>query len=249
MDKLINKYYNDLNPTDLHILNYILSNKNSYKLTITELEEKCNISKSSILRFAKKLGFSGYSEFRYYLKQQMEGENSSGNPMRYKEGLFMDIKRTIKSIDDNSLLKACQLLKNSKRGFIYVTGLAQYNIAKELQRNLVICNKFLHIVYDNTEFNLILNDLTSEDVFFVISLSGETDRLKHVMKQLKSRNIKTISLTNLKSNYLSSMADCNLYAISSYIPVNKEQHYWTFATFYIVVEALTRLYLALHKKT
>lgn len=33
--------------------------------TIIELAEKCRVSKSAILRFAKKLGYSGYSEFKY----------------------------------------------------------------------------------------------------------------------------------------------------------------------------------------
>lgn len=33
--------------------------------TIIELAEKCEVSKSAILRFAKKLGYSGYSEFKY----------------------------------------------------------------------------------------------------------------------------------------------------------------------------------------
>lgn len=33
--------------------------------TIVDLAEKCRVSKSAILRFAKKLGYSGYSEFKY----------------------------------------------------------------------------------------------------------------------------------------------------------------------------------------
>lgn len=33
--------------------------------TIVDLAEKCHVSKSAILRFAKKLGYSGYSEFKY----------------------------------------------------------------------------------------------------------------------------------------------------------------------------------------
>ena len=33
--------------------------------TIIEFAEKCQVSKSAILRFAKKLGYSGYSEFKY----------------------------------------------------------------------------------------------------------------------------------------------------------------------------------------
>ena len=43
-------------------------------MTIEEMAEKSHISRSSILRFAKKLSLKGYSELRVYLKMDVQRE-------------------------------------------------------------------------------------------------------------------------------------------------------------------------------
>ena len=68
LDVLINKYYEKLNSNDLYILNYIKNNPETSDVNITLLSKMCNSSTASILRMTKKLGFSGYSEFKYFLK-------------------------------------------------------------------------------------------------------------------------------------------------------------------------------------
>jgi RpiR family transcriptional regulator, glv operon transcriptional regulator len=95
IEELINKHYNRLNETDFHILKYILNHKSEcHKLGINSLAEKCNVSRSSILRLAQKLGFSGYSEFRVFLKwQEQEGNNSDKSQV---EILSNDILETLK---------------------------------------------------------------------------------------------------------------------------------------------------------
>jgi len=63
IDELINKYYDRLSQNDLHIWQYINSNKEECcNLSIHELAVRCNVSKTTILRFAKKLSLKGYSE-------------------------------------------------------------------------------------------------------------------------------------------------------------------------------------------
>ncbi|MCY8507811.1 MurR/RpiR family transcriptional regulator, partial [Bacillus atrophaeus] len=81
LEELINQHYNKLNDNDFYILKYILNHKHTcYLLGINDLAKECSVSRSSILRLSQKLGFSGYSEFRVYLKwedQPEEGESLS----------------------------------------------------------------------------------------------------------------------------------------------------------------------------
>ena len=64
----INATKGSFTKSDLQIYNHI---KKDYWViiretsTIEELAKKCNVSRSAILRFAKRLGYSGYSEFKY----------------------------------------------------------------------------------------------------------------------------------------------------------------------------------------
>ena len=43
-------------------------------MTIDEMAEKSHISRSSILRFAKKLSLKGYSELKVYLRMDVQRE-------------------------------------------------------------------------------------------------------------------------------------------------------------------------------
>ena len=56
LQELINKYYYKLNETDFCIWEYISNNKKECKdLTINQLAYKCNVSRTTILRFAQKI--------------------------------------------------------------------------------------------------------------------------------------------------------------------------------------------------
>ena len=59
MEELIRRKYDELNENDLEIWKYIISNKEiCKKISIQQLAVFCHVSHTTILRFAKKLGFS-----------------------------------------------------------------------------------------------------------------------------------------------------------------------------------------------
>lgn len=69
LDLIINENYSRLNAVDMHILTYIQQNAHTcVSLSIAELARRCNVSTATVLRTTQKLNFSGYSEFKYFLK-------------------------------------------------------------------------------------------------------------------------------------------------------------------------------------
>lgn len=53
LEELVNKYYANLNNTDLLIWKYIYNHKKACQnYSINELAEKCNVSRTTIMRFA-----------------------------------------------------------------------------------------------------------------------------------------------------------------------------------------------------
>ena len=74
LDELVNKNYNQLSENDFYIWNYISKNrKECENLSIDQLASKCNVSRSTVLRFAKN-SLKGYSELKLYLKLENEEE-------------------------------------------------------------------------------------------------------------------------------------------------------------------------------
>ena len=79
LDRVINENYEKLNTVDQHILQFVQANLESCKkMNIADLARHCSVSTATILRTAQKLNFSGYSEFKYFLRSD-SAENAEDN--------------------------------------------------------------------------------------------------------------------------------------------------------------------------
>ena len=89
------------------------------------------------------------------------------------------------------------------------------NVAQEAQRILLTVHKNIIVLHDPHEFKMILNKTTSKDLFFIISLSGESKQLEGITNLLRLRHHYFISITNLKDNSLAQKANYNIYVSSN----------------------------------
>ena len=92
LDRVINENYEKLNTVDQHILQFVQANLESCKkMNIADLARHCSVSTATILRTAQKLNFSGYSEFKYFLRSD-SAENAE--VLNLIEILNQDIAQT-----------------------------------------------------------------------------------------------------------------------------------------------------------
>ncbi|WP_079708961.1 MurR/RpiR family transcriptional regulator [Paraliobacillus ryukyuensis] len=241
LEEIINQYYDQLNENDLYILKYIVTNKDScYKKSINELADACNASRSSVLRLAKKLNFSGYSEFRVFLKWENKQECAKGN---HTASLENSIQTTLKDILHKEGDAINQLLFQANRIFIYGSGTAQTFCAYEAQRLFAIIHHYLIVIHDKAEFDTIASDIREDDLVIILSLSGDTPSLIPQVQQLVVKDVPFISITNLKNNKLAQMTPYNLYATSTATKTNNQTELISFIPFYIALELLYRKYV------
>ena len=94
-----------------------------------------------------------------------------------------------------------------------------------------------------------LNIANSDDLFIIISVSGENKFIIDFASKLNIKNIPIISITRLKNNTLSQMSDYNLY-ISS-VTLNEEiseVSYESITSYFILIEILFLKYMQYKKK-
>lgn len=247
LEEVVNNNYSKLNENDLYILKYILNNKEECcNLGINELAKKCNVSRTTILRFAQKLGFKGYSEFRIHLTWQEQ--KSDKDEKDHIETLYADIHETIKLLREKNFTNICKALYDAERVFIYGTGTAQITVAQELKRIFLSAHKYFYVIEGYTEFEAIMPSITKRDVVIIISLSGNISSLQSGIHEIFMKGIECISITKLSDNKLSRLAAHNLYATTSSIRFSDSWIYETFTMFYILVETLFRQYINYKKE-
>lgn len=213
MEKLI-KFYDDLTNSEKEIFDYIFNHQDEVKnMKIMDLAKKILVSKTLIINMTQKLGFSGYTDFKYYLK--------SGNIPKIKKdeyesiqlNLKEDIEKTFSLVNTKEIKNIVREIQKVKTIYVVARGTSK-SVGSHLN-HLLLTLGFRCIFLE--DYNLITNvakTLESNELVILISLSGKTDKVLEIARIAKIKKTKIVSITNFYKNPLSSLADFKLYCIS-----------------------------------
>lgn len=196
------------------------------QLSLDDLARLSFSSKSSIVRFAQALGYKGWTDFlpvllseRYYSETHYSDIDHS-LPFN-EEDSVSDIIQKIATIEKESiqdtadkmseaqLNKATTLLRKANRVVVFGLSPNEY-IAHLFKRNMLTIGKSIEIA-NSSEFGLMANSLTANDVAIIISYSGNSknnESLRH-LHQLREKNVQIIGLTSEYGTYLQNQADAS----------------------------------------
>lgn len=253
LEELINEHHTELNDNDLYTCNYISQNMHvCQNNTVSEIAQLANVSSSSIIRLVQKLGFKGYSEFRYFLKSELDRIDRSSIINTTKIGssiVLEDMKSTIRLFEQNkSVENIYDLLSNSNRIYAYATGYGQSIMLQEFSRCLINVDIHLIIIPGQIELNLITKTLKPNDLLFIISLSGNIKKLQTDIHAVLLKGTPIISVTLFSQNELAHLAKYSLYYQVSNINPETRLNNSSFCTLMLVLTLLYEGYINYKKK-
>jgi len=221
LDRIINEKYEKLNAVDHHILQFVQNNLELCKtLGVSDLAKHCNVSTATILRTAQKLDFSGYSEFKYFLRSDSP-ENAE--VLGLIDILNQDVAQTIKLFLQNSqVMDICRRIEQADHIYAYGTGQGQRLMLQEFTRCFLNVNKNIVLVPTSTELKIVKKFMTPNDLLFIASWSGRIDSYRETLRNLSVMKIPMVSITNMNNNELAEISTYNLYYQST--TVNKEMN-------------------------
>ncbi len=241
---LINHYYTDLNENDVTISKYILDNISDIpNLTAQEMANSVYLSKTTVIRFCKKIGFTGITELKAYIKNETLNSTfvSHTNISKYVKADILSTIDYLNEIDWNPIFKA---LEDSSDIYILPTGEAQRSQAKEMSRLLFLMGRKVEVI-DSTslnEFRRMLEIVDSNSFFILISLSGENAQLIELQKYLIFNDFLSLSITRKEQNTIASNSTFNLYGVSTGSPAEKNWWVQTTSAFYLTIETFLYAY-------
>lgn len=198
-----------LNELEMVVYRYIIEHFETLgHLTIRELAEAAHVSTSTILRTLSKLGFDGFSDFKYFLKEERLRKQQS---IDYFYDATVQVNLFLKKLNDESyqtlLAPAVEMILNSRH--ILFTGIGTSGMLG---------------AYGSRYFtNLELNAYSLSDPFapipprglentlvILLSVSGETDRMIEQLRDFKRYGAKTLSITNDEHSPIARLSDYNI---------------------------------------
>ena len=240
LESLANIYYNNLNTNDKAIIKKILMFQQDYQnLSSEEIAKQCNISRATLLRLCKKIGLSSFSDLKYLLKENQR------HPLEEIEdfhSICANYQLLINELKKISYHTICEIIFYTETIYIYGTGNEQKNIVQELKRIFMSLEKCVIDLFDYGEVEFMKNTFATNDLFIIISLSGETKEGIEIIKNIQGY-IKTLSITRLENNTISSLCEQNLYVTTQKLNKFQQSSYELVGVFYALLDILFANYI------
>lgn len=192
---------------DMAIYSCIINNKYQIaNMTIKQLANQSHVSTGTVIKFCKKIGCEGYSEFKLKYKDWMCQNREvimteSGNELQ-------TLIARINSPDfSKSVEKAYELLKNAESTIFIGIGTSGI-LGKYGARFFSNVGQFSLFIDD--PWHPVLKNMNENTVIIALSESGETPETIALAEQMKQRGSKLITITNNSRSVLAKIADCNI---------------------------------------
>lgn len=243
-EEVINKYADRLTKSDLDILNFILKDKEyAISLKTKDLAKKAYTSPSGLTRLAKRLHFSGFSEMKYFLENDVKKNEEIKN--NNVISLSADLKDTIKILAQIDMKPIIKRISQANYIFVYGTDWGEQFAAQLLVRNFLAAQLNMIFIPSITELKWRVKTITQKDLLILISYSGENVELKELIKIINLIKAPSVSITPISHNFLSTKTDYNIYYQITDLKLGGDHslEYNHFSPLYVVVDLLFRYYL------
>lgn len=222
----IAEHYSEMTKSEKKIAEYLMEGKGELCLTsITEFAGRCGVADSTVFRFCRLLGYSGYNDFKMALAKAQGSAKSietfeeedifssitaddsitvTGSKLRAMYRLAID--QTLDLLDPEQISMAAQLLHQSERVFCLGQGGSMIMAMEAWTRFMVVSRRFFAV--EETHLQLITASLmTEQDTIWFFSYSGSTRDMEDILSTARERGAKIIAVTRFANSPIIQYAD------------------------------------------
>jgi DNA-binding MurR/RpiR family transcriptional regulator len=209
LEHIANTYY-DLTKTERYVADFIMANpeKTQY-LSITELSAACNTTESTVTRFCKSLGLTGFYALKLALAKSEKNAKTKSETMAESEDdlseykrialnemqqNFEAIKQTYEFFDEKAYLQAVKHITEARHVYCMGQG-GCISMAEELKSIFLTVTPKFTVVKDLHSQILTTSLLKSQDLLIYFSYSGATVESMEIFESAKNVGCPIILIT------------------------------------------------------
>lgn len=205
------------NETDKRIIDYITVNFETFdNKKVSDIAEDLFLSPNAIIRVAKKMGYTGFSEMKYAILHDNRSNQtfsviSRESNLEMKESVLKSVKTTLEINSDDNIQGTVDMIMDHKNIIFFSLGITK-NYVKAFIQQLQVFNKVCILSSDRDNAISLAKNIDNDFLAVFVSVSGDTDALVKSASYLKQKKTPIIALTGLNQNSLQEFADISLYA-------------------------------------
>lgn len=223
----IEALYPSLKTAEQRLAGYIQNNpERVLHSTIQQIQEESGSSYATVIRFCKRLGYSGFKE----LKTKLEADVSNHKDMQsfinaasidggdsgktIMEKVFRNAMQTLQDsrtvINESDLEKATERMYRARNIYFIGTGIsgicARYAYTRFFRIGIACASE-----NDATIYKIRASMMNKDDVLFAISSSGRSAAVVDAARIAREKKSTVISLCDFAISPLTKVSDINLY--------------------------------------
>ncbi|MEG0360738.1 MAG: MurR/RpiR family transcriptional regulator [Longicatena sp.] len=245
---LDNDIIQSLNKSELIILNYVYEHlEEILSISIHDFSKQISYSTATILRFCKKLGYSGFAELKFALKQETsqtkEMPSKVNTTKNILSNLYNDIESTAAMIQETSLKSTIDILSSNRPIHLFnsggLTGI-QINYFEKLLLSIGRQRVYEYSASQLVEH--IVRHLSSEDTLVVISSRGDYAPTARLVKLALMNGVTIIAITPYTKNSIANLATINFRFFSNQRE-NEGAEYTSRLPIFYIIDLIIKSYL------
>jgi len=197
----------------------------SADLTIDDLSARAGVSKATVVRFCKGLGYSGFRDFRAALIKETakraarldEGEGEETSLGELARVLAASIDELRRVVDMERFETAVERLAKAKRIIWYGTGISGA-LVEMIDHRFSLAGFNSRSFRESARLVAEASRLDEGDVVVCVSHSGSTRSIVEPMSQVVRQKAYTVAVTNFADSPLARMCDLHL--------LTTDREYW-----------------------
>jgi len=182
-------------------------------MSVTELALATEVAEATIVRFCRRLGFSGFQDFKLNLSREVSAISNEAK----EDKLFVAAAKIKDAIDATrhelsypECLEIANRVINAKRVLITAVGNSS-TAAFAFYLKLLSVGIAVNAPTDPHIMSTMAANMNSDDLILIISVSGSTKDILGVAEEAKKHNTNIVAITNHFQSPLTKYADYLLY--------------------------------------
>lgn len=246
----------NLSNNELNILKYVCEHgEEVLDMSIQTLASQVCYSSATILRFCKKLGYSGYAEFKYALRSETNKEGSreeSPKARTFSTRMMLDsmcsnIEGTSKLISEDQLERTFWYFDSNCPIYLWAPGGITSILSEYFEKLLFsIGRQNVYKIESAKMGEHILQNARTQSLLILISTTGDFGPTIRLGKIARMNNIPILSITPYTSNAVAGLAMVNFRFFTDQRE-NRGAEFTSRLPVFYVIDNIVRCYLR-HKQ-
>ena len=203
----IESRYDNFTATEKIIADFFICNHTDIDFSAKEISRRLHVSSAALVRFAKKLEFSGYREFIYqYRAGLVVREEAPRDILNVWDAYQEVLNRSYNLMDTSQVKRVAALMSQKERIYLYGVGSSGL-AAQELESRFMRVGMDVYAVTDTHLMAMNHVRLDPNCLVIAISVSGETREVMNALQAAARAGAVTVLITSRNHTEFQNLFD------------------------------------------